>query len=311
MMPQDRRLYVRKTPKHIGYLSLPRDNGGFVIDISEGGLGFQTISPLTADGPIQIRFAIDSAERIRVFAELAWIDETRKAGGLRFIKLPDAVRAQIRAWIGQTGENAIEIPPAEPIAEQGTVEQVAQQPVELVAEKAVEPLATEEIACSETSGPVPEVALPAESPGDEAVIPAVETARVVEIEAFAAGPDPTPVSTTGFLLPDNGNHPFFHEPSNPFSIFSSPADSDREAIAAASVRSSLTVRHPVVAVGGIIVLAFFTAIPLFSYVARGRAGDMLFHWSQRVWSTPVSRPAPQNPAPPATPAPDASQPPPT
>lgn len=319
MMPYERRLNIRKTPKHIGYLSLPRDNGGFVIDISEGGLGFQAIAPLNADGPIQIRFAIDSVERIRVFAELAWIDETRKAGGLRFIKLPDAVRSQIRAWIGRPEENAIEIPPAEPIAEpvpeatisERNIEEVVEQSPELAAEKVVEPDAREEVACNESAAAPPEVALPAESPEDDGIMPAVETAHVVEIEAFAAEPDLTPVSPAGFLLPDNGSRPFHYEPSNPFSIFSARADSESGAIAAASTGTPLKVRHPVVMVGGTIFLAFLTAIPIFGYVARSRAGDLLFNWSQRVWPAPVSQPAPQNAAPPATPAPDASQPPPT
>ena len=62
MMPQERRLSIRKTPDHLAYLSLPSDNGGIVIDVSEGGLGFHAIAPVEADGPIHFRFAIDSAK---------------------------------------------------------------------------------------------------------------------------------------------------------------------------------------------------------------------------------------------------------
>jgi hypothetical protein len=106
MMPHERRLSLRKMPEHLAYLSLPFNNGGVVVDISEGGLGFRAIAAVQADGPIHLRFAIDSAARIRAVGELAWADETGKVGGLRFTQLPDEVREQIRAWAGQSSTSA-------------------------------------------------------------------------------------------------------------------------------------------------------------------------------------------------------------
>ena len=93
-MPQERRISTRKTLDHLVYLSLPFNNGGTVIDVSEGGLGFLSVAPVKANGPIHFRFAIDSAIRIRAVGELAWIDERGKIGGLRFTQLPDEVREQ-------------------------------------------------------------------------------------------------------------------------------------------------------------------------------------------------------------------------
>ncbi len=106
MMPHERRLSVRKAPEHFAYLSLPSNNGGVVLDVSEGGLCFQSIAPVKADGPIHFRFAIDSATRIKAVGELAWIDKTGKTGGLRFTQLPDEVREQIRIWSGQVNAGA-------------------------------------------------------------------------------------------------------------------------------------------------------------------------------------------------------------
>ena len=102
MMPHERRLSTRKTPDYLAYISLPSDNGGIVIDVSEGGLGFHAVAPVEADGPIHFRFAMDSAERVKAVGELAWKDETGKTCGLRFTELPDEVREQIRVWIGQS-----------------------------------------------------------------------------------------------------------------------------------------------------------------------------------------------------------------
>jgi hypothetical protein len=106
MIPDERRLSLRKTPDHLAYLSLPCDNGGIVIDVSEGGLGFRAIAPVKADGPIHFRFSIDSAVRICAVGELAWKDETGKTGGLRFTQLPDEVREQISVWAGQSTARA-------------------------------------------------------------------------------------------------------------------------------------------------------------------------------------------------------------
>jgi hypothetical protein len=131
MMPHERRLSVRKMPEYLAYLSLPSNNGGIVLDISEGGLGFRAIAPVQADGPIHLRFAIDSATRIRAVGELAWTDGTGKVGGLRFTQLPDEVREQIRAWAGQsntrakasakasanTNASTFDIPNAQPVVE--------------------------------------------------------------------------------------------------------------------------------------------------------------------------------------------------
>ncbi len=125
MMPHERRLSTRKTPDYLAYISLPSDNGGIVIDVSEGGLAFHSVAPVEADGPIHFRFAMDSPERVKAVGELAWKDEDGKTCGLRFTELPDEVREQIRIWIGQSKSGAhsrtkasvLDIPIARPVLE--------------------------------------------------------------------------------------------------------------------------------------------------------------------------------------------------
>ena len=110
MMPHERRINIRKVPEHLAYLSLPFDNGGIVLDISEGGLGFHAIAPVEANGPIHFRFAINSAKRIKAVGELAWKDATGKTGGLRFTQLPDEAREQIRVWADESKARVLDIP---------------------------------------------------------------------------------------------------------------------------------------------------------------------------------------------------------
>ncbi|MGA7792299.1 MAG: PilZ domain-containing protein [Candidatus Acidiferrales bacterium] len=124
-MPHERRLSTRKTPEYLAYISLPSDNGGIVIDVSEGGLGFHSVAPVEADGPIHFRFAMDSPERVKAVGELAWKDESGKTCGVRFTELPDEVRERIRVWIGQSNSgaksrakaSAFDIPGARPVFE--------------------------------------------------------------------------------------------------------------------------------------------------------------------------------------------------
>ena len=117
MMPHERRVNIRKVPDHLAYLSLPFDNGGIVLDISEGGLGFHSIAPVLANGPIHFRFAINSAKRIKAVGELAWKDASGRTGGLRFTQLPDEVREQIRAWAAESKARVLDVPVPQPATE--------------------------------------------------------------------------------------------------------------------------------------------------------------------------------------------------
>ncbi len=57
----------------------------------------------TARSPI--RFSLDSDEKITAVGELAWKDESGKAGGLRFTELPAEVRERLRIWATESNPN--------------------------------------------------------------------------------------------------------------------------------------------------------------------------------------------------------------
>lgn len=96
-MEQERRLSDRKTLNPLPYINLPGNNGGIVLDISEQGLRFRAIAPVEQSGPILFWFTAHS-NLIAGIAELAWTDETKKNGGLRFTQLPYNAKEQIRKW---------------------------------------------------------------------------------------------------------------------------------------------------------------------------------------------------------------------
>ena len=95
----DRRQNFRKAPEKFAFIQLERDDGGAVLNISEGGLSFSTFAPVEQKGPIHFWFSLNLNERIDAWGEVAWTDETKKMGGLRFIRLPERAGRQIREWI--------------------------------------------------------------------------------------------------------------------------------------------------------------------------------------------------------------------
>lgn len=97
----DRRRTLRKVPEKFAFIQLERDDGGAVLNVSEGGLSFNTFAPVEQSGPIHFWFSLNLNERIDAWGEVTWTDETRKLGGLRFIRLPERAERQIREWISR------------------------------------------------------------------------------------------------------------------------------------------------------------------------------------------------------------------
>jgi cell division septation protein DedD len=105
MIQQERRLSARKALRTIACIHLPSDNGGIVLDVSEGGLRFRAIAPVEESGPVQFWFSAHP-DRIAGTADLVWTDRAKKTGGLRFADLPEDARELIRSW-----PSALSLPP--------------------------------------------------------------------------------------------------------------------------------------------------------------------------------------------------------
>jgi hypothetical protein len=96
----ERRGKMRKVPEQFAFLQLEQDDGGTVLDISEGGLRFETFAPVKEQGPIRFWFSLNLRERIEAWGELAWTDGERKTGGLKFLGLSEGGRERIREYLG-------------------------------------------------------------------------------------------------------------------------------------------------------------------------------------------------------------------
>jgi TonB family protein len=85
----------------LAYVEFGTDNGAILIDLGEGGLGFQSVMPVSLNQALLFKFKLPGeSNHIEGYAEVAWMNDSRKGGGLRFVELNQDAHAQIREWSG-------------------------------------------------------------------------------------------------------------------------------------------------------------------------------------------------------------------
>lgn len=118
---------ARKNPRvkvgasEITYLNFDSGNGAIVVDVSAEGLGFQAADPLRANESLAFRLCAPDLPNIDLTGTIAWLDETRKRGGLR-LKVSPHARAALEQWqrryLGSLPEAKAavrSVPPAPPL----------------------------------------------------------------------------------------------------------------------------------------------------------------------------------------------------
>ena len=95
----ERRLHVRQ-PAPLTYLDLGAQNGGIILNISEGGLLAQAAEILAGDRIVRMRFELPLFKSLlEVNGHVVWLGESKKEAGVQFIDLPEGVRFQINEWV--------------------------------------------------------------------------------------------------------------------------------------------------------------------------------------------------------------------
>lgn len=100
----DRRLHLRQQVRSLTYVDLGQNNGGIVLNLSEGGLAVQAASILTTDHFPHMRIKLPQrSEWLEASGQLAWTSESGKEAGVRFVEISDDARFQIRQWVSLGG----------------------------------------------------------------------------------------------------------------------------------------------------------------------------------------------------------------
>ena len=96
----DRRHHPRQSPHSDVYVDLAPNNGGWLSNISEGGLALHPFIPVVSGEAVRLVFDLPGTRhRIEASCQIAWTDKVRLKAGLRFLDLPEASHQRIREWV--------------------------------------------------------------------------------------------------------------------------------------------------------------------------------------------------------------------
>lgn len=109
LQANENRTSARRRMAPMTYVEIGTENGGLLLDVSEGGLGLHAAHTLPAGKQMNLRFRLPrSKETVESKAEIAWIGPSQKRAGLRFIGLPESARASIAEWVSQEPDELLE-----------------------------------------------------------------------------------------------------------------------------------------------------------------------------------------------------------
>ena len=108
----DRRRQLRKVPQELFFIQVEQDDGGRVLNISEGGLCFELFSYVPQTQIVPFWFSLNLRDRLEALGLITWVDAKKMVGGLDFLHLNQHARDQIRAWMREssTADSSAAIP---------------------------------------------------------------------------------------------------------------------------------------------------------------------------------------------------------
>ena len=101
---------TRQRIETLAYADLGPDNGGFPINVSETGMAFQGIQPLEKGQILGIKFKLPGMKEIvETKAQVIWLNDLGKGGGLEFLNLAEESRQLIHQWLSSQAPTVAQI----------------------------------------------------------------------------------------------------------------------------------------------------------------------------------------------------------
>lgn len=101
-MESERRTAHRKRASELAVIQFGEETGGIVCNVSEQGLGFQTVAPVHESGSVRLCISPNPTKQIEILGTVVWTDQSKRSGGLRFTEVRPETRARIRDWLTET-----------------------------------------------------------------------------------------------------------------------------------------------------------------------------------------------------------------
>jgi TonB family protein len=84
----------------MAYVELGQDNGGILLNLSEGGFAVQSALALTSREFSELRFQVPALQGwLTASGRIVWISDSKKEAGIQFTELPGDARREINKWV--------------------------------------------------------------------------------------------------------------------------------------------------------------------------------------------------------------------
>ncbi|MFZ1998823.1 MAG: GNAT family N-acetyltransferase [Candidatus Sulfotelmatobacter sp.] len=94
----ERRFHARRRVQSLAYVNVGTSRG-VVFDISEGGLGVHAAAPEIEAHSSTVAFHLPgSQDTVEIRGQIAWLSESKKEAGIRFLDPPETVRSRVQEW---------------------------------------------------------------------------------------------------------------------------------------------------------------------------------------------------------------------
>ena len=172
----------RRRIERLTYVDFGSNNGGILLDVSEGGLKCQLFGGLTEGQPYHVRFTLPGTKAaIESKGRVAWLNDSKRGGGLQFLNLSADDLRQLKEWISAEAPASTPVSASIPIPFANTT-------AEPIPGDALPPPAPDEENRSEPFAAVAAVALAAGSSASAPpAAPAPATPRI-EVARYSAKP---------------------------------------------------------------------------------------------------------------------------
>jgi hypothetical protein len=102
----ERRQAPRTKLAEIAYIGMGPENGGLVLDVSDGGLSFHAVAPVQRAETVRFLLSLRGHSRIEGAGEVVWTNPAGTVCGLRFTSLSSGAREHLYNWVNQPPKTA-------------------------------------------------------------------------------------------------------------------------------------------------------------------------------------------------------------
>jgi TonB family protein len=102
--PHENRAHIRRKLSPMAYVELGQDNGGIILNLSEGGFAMQSALVLTSRDFPEFRFQVPAFTGwLKASGRVVWMSDSKKEAGIAFTALSEDARRRIQKFVSAEG----------------------------------------------------------------------------------------------------------------------------------------------------------------------------------------------------------------